>query len=255
MTRHHLPPDYSLAPALPHDEEMSAELELATEIGWMQRAVVKALHEQRPAALLDTGCGRRRPFGLLADAVVGIDSDLDALQRNRSLTEAIHADFTQVELGNEAYDVVICWNVLEHVHEPATLLERLTRALKPGGLVILAFSNVASARGLVTRVTPTFAHRAALRYILGGRQSDPYPTKLGGSHHPARVLDDARRNSLIPLHVRLYEGYHERRLRELHPALYRIWNGGVRLLRALTAERIDSRTDVLMAFQKPPASA
>jgi 2-polyprenyl-3-methyl-5-hydroxy-6-metoxy-1,4-benzoquinol methylase len=228
---------------------MPAQLQLATEIGWLQRAVIEKLRT-RPASVLDLGCGSRRPFGILADTVVGIDSDERALRANRSLTSAICADLTEFDLGSNAYDVIVCWNVLEHVREPAPVLARMSRALRSGGVLVLAFPNVGSARGLLTRFTPTFVHRAALRHVLGGRNSDPYPTKLRGDHTPRRILENAHVEHLVPFHVRLYEGYYERRLQELRPTLYELWSSAVRLLGRASFGRVDSRTDVLMAFEK-----
>jgi SAM-dependent methyltransferase len=242
--------DLSVVPPPPSEEGTPAVLELASEIGWLQRAIAESL-PARPGCLLDVGCGNRRQLGLLAETVVGIDSDPEALKANRSLTEAVCADITTAELGTSAYDVVVCWNVLEHLREPSSALSRMCRALKPGGVLVLAFSNVGSVRGLFTRLTPTFVHRLALRHVLGGRGSNPYPTRLRGEHHPRRILETAAREGLLPLHVRLYEGYYERRLRELRPRLYLLWNTGARLLSWVSLGRIDRRSDVLMAFEKP----
>ena len=89
-----------------------------------------------------------------------------------------------------------------------------------------------------------------LRRVLRGRTSEPYPTKLRPDHHPARLLDAVRAEGLDPIHIRLYEGYYERRLRELHPVLYAIWRSGTRLLATATLGRVDTRSDVLMAFEK-----
>lgn len=228
---------------------MPAVLELASEIGWLQRAVAGSLHA-RPSRLLDVGCGSRRHLGLLADTVVGVDSDPDALRANRSLTEAVCADIATIDLGTSAYDVIVCWNVLEHLRDPSLVLTRMSRALRPGGVLVLAFSNVASVRGLLTRLTPTFVHRLVLRHVLCGRDSDPYPTRLRSDHHPRRVLETSTREGLAPVHVRLYEGYYERRLRELRPRLYRLWSSAARLFSLVSLGRIDERSDVLIALAK-----
>jgi len=228
-------------------------MELATEIGWLQRALVSRL-DARPSRLLDVGCGSKRHFGLLAEHVTGIDPDQAALRANPALSESICADVETVDLGTDAYDAIVCWNVLEHLEDPRYVVAKMCRALSPGGLLVLAFPNVVSARGRLTRFTPTSFHRVVLRRLLRGRASEPYPTKLRRDHHPAHLLDAARAEGLEPIHIRLYEGYYERRVRELHPVLYAVWRSGTRLLAAATLGRIDTRSDVLMAFQRNPPS-
>lgn len=248
-TRLPLPSDYSIAPAPEIEPDAPAVLELATETGWLQRAVVSRL-DARPARLLDVGCGSKRPFGLLADHVTGIDPDEAALRSNPALDESICANVEAVDLGSASYDAIVCWNVLEHLPDPCTVVVRMSRALRPGGFLVLAFPNAVSARGRLTRFTPTSFHRIVLRRVLRGRTSAPYPTRLGPDHHPTRLLEAARAEGLDPIHVRLYEGYYERRLRELRPLLYAIWRRATRLLAAVTRGRVDTRTDVLLAFEK-----
>ena len=244
-----LPPDYSVTPSPDFDEQISAEFRLAVEIGWLQRAIATRL-ERRPSLLLDLGCGSKRHYGLLADSVVGVDLDVEALQSNRSLTRAITADVSHYDPGTEIYDVVACWNVLEHIREPTSMIIRMSNALKTGGLLILAFPNVASPRGLITRLTPTFIHRAARRHILGIRDSGPFPTAFQRAHHPTRLLTVANEVRLKPIHIRAYEGYYERRLREVHPTGYKVWNAVGFVLSMISFGRIDQRSDVLVAFEK-----
>jgi 2-polyprenyl-3-methyl-5-hydroxy-6-metoxy-1,4-benzoquinol methylase len=226
-------------------------LELATEIGWLQRAVVSRL-DVRPARLLEVGCGSKRHFGLLADHVTGIDPDEAAIRANPALDESICGRVETLDLGTERFDAIICWNVLEHLDDPRLVVTKMSRALRRGGILVIALPNAASARGRLTRFTPTSFHRIVLRRVLRGKTSEPYPTKIGRDHHPARLLETIRTEGLDPLHIRFYEGYYERRLRELRPALYAIWKSGTHALAAATLGRVDTRSDVLMAFEKPP---
>jgi 2-polyprenyl-3-methyl-5-hydroxy-6-metoxy-1,4-benzoquinol methylase len=48
------------------------------------------------------------------------------------------------QLASNSFDVVTMWNVLEHVPEPIDDLHRVSRLLRPGGLLVLSLPNVES---------------------------------------------------------------------------------------------------------------
>ena len=141
----------------------------AIELGDVQRAVHRHL-EQRPATMLDAGCGARRRIGLLAEHVVGIDPDAEAIARNPCVDEKIVSSLEDAELPDGAYDIVICWNVLEHIDNPMRVLADFARAVKPGGLIVIALPNVQSFRGVVTKFhSHSTARLSAPRGVLGTR--------------------------------------------------------------------------------------
>jgi ubiquinone/menaquinone biosynthesis C-methylase UbiE len=52
-------------------------------------------------------------------------------------TEIINADFFELNMQNNSYDLVICLGLLAHVNSPEQLLNRLSALLKPDGLLII----------------------------------------------------------------------------------------------------------------------
>jgi S-adenosylmethionine-dependent methyltransferase len=46
-------------------------------------------------------------------------------------------------LASPMFDMIVCHNVLEYLPDPPAGLERLARALRPGGALALAFGNAA----------------------------------------------------------------------------------------------------------------
>ena len=47
----------------------------------------------------------------------------------------------QLPFGDTSFDLVIAWDVVEHVQNPALLLAELARVLRPGGRVLLTVIN------------------------------------------------------------------------------------------------------------------
>lgn len=50
----------------------------------------------------------------------------------------IFADATQLPFGNESFDAIACFEVLEHVPEPYIALAEIGRVLKPGGIAAIS---------------------------------------------------------------------------------------------------------------------
>jgi 2-polyprenyl-3-methyl-5-hydroxy-6-metoxy-1,4-benzoquinol methylase len=102
------------------------------------------------AHLLDYGCGPGRIAGLLAQEgyrVLGVDPSLPMIEaaRGQSLPDT-NLTFEHVEPGGSdlptaAYEAVVCSSVIEYVEDPASLLAEFHRALKPGGALVLSYSN------------------------------------------------------------------------------------------------------------------
>jgi len=95
----------------------------------------------RPSgALLEIGCGK----GHLMQ-VAGFHYDVEGLEVSEHATRDMAADLRrririgdveQLSLPEDRYDVVIAFNVLEHLTSPATVLTRLALALKPDGVLV-----------------------------------------------------------------------------------------------------------------------
>lgn len=100
------------------------------------------LKEGRTLAILDAGCGSGRLAELLSPfgSVLGCDhSPLALAHARRRGVEVLAADLNDVDLGADRYDVITSIDVLYHraIHDDLAVMQRLTRALKPGGLLIL----------------------------------------------------------------------------------------------------------------------
>jgi SAM-dependent methyltransferase len=99
--------------------------------------------------VLDAGCGTGYGSELLAregaGEVVGVDVDadvIDAASRSDShdATFAV-ADLRELPADLGEFDVVVCFEVLEHIGEPEVALDSLASVLRPGGLLVVSSPN------------------------------------------------------------------------------------------------------------------
>jgi len=105
------------------------------------------------ARVLDLGCGEGFGPGLLATGareVVGIDIDPLTVEHAAAHYPRDNLHFTvgsmidpELLAGTEPFDVITCFEALEHVEEQDTLVAVVRRLLAPGGLFLTSTPDVA----------------------------------------------------------------------------------------------------------------
>jgi 2-polyprenyl-3-methyl-5-hydroxy-6-metoxy-1,4-benzoquinol methylase len=96
--------------------------------------------------VLDLGCNDGAITGGYVERgarrVVGVDIDEDAIRRAKEQHESAQVSFCASQKGSipvpdESCDVVLSYDVFEHVSQPAAILEECHRLLKPGGQLLI----------------------------------------------------------------------------------------------------------------------
>lgn len=96
--------------------------------------------------ILDIGCGRAQ----LLRALASMGCHCTGMERGNFPTSGqanlhiIQQDFLQASLGEQQFDVIIIWHVLEHLSDPVKAMEKISRLLKPGGILVLSVPNFGS---------------------------------------------------------------------------------------------------------------
>ena len=148
------------------DESEIKKFENLASRWWDQNSEFKPLHEINPIRVnyiskminlaekkvLDIGCGG----GILAEAlahhgaiVTAIDlaSASLAVAKLHNLESKLDIDYRQISAEDlakkesQAYDVITCLEMLEHVPKPASIVKSCFDLVKPGGLVFFSTIN------------------------------------------------------------------------------------------------------------------
>jgi SAM-dependent methyltransferase len=140
---------YFLGDANPDGEARVAQMRQATARHYL--AEITAYRGATGGRLLDVGCGQG---DLLLEAmrdgyeVTGLDLSSTAIRKARTrLGRDAHLVCGAVEAlsGNgRGFDVCVLSDVIEHVRDPASFLERIRGLLSPQGVVLLATPSLAS---------------------------------------------------------------------------------------------------------------
>lgn len=106
--------------------------------------------------LLDVGCGIgafMREAARSGFNVEGVEfSDLAAsIGRNHWGLNIVTGDILSEDYANDSFDVVTCWQVLEHVCRPHDVIAKIARVLKPGGQLVIAVPNMSSFQAKIFR--------------------------------------------------------------------------------------------------------
>jgi 2-polyprenyl-6-hydroxyphenyl methylase/3-demethylubiquinone-9 3-methyltransferase len=134
-------------------------------------------------SILDVGAGRNptiRPEDRPRDCrYVGIDISADELGKANpgSYTDAIVHDVTNPlpELG--LFDLILSWQVLEHVRSLRAALENLGAVLRPGGAMLAQTSGSFAVFALLSRLLPHRSRAWLMERLLGHPRELKFPTR------------------------------------------------------------------------------
>jgi SAM-dependent methyltransferase len=166
--------------------------------------------ERRPLRVLDAGAGRMLRLRLPSERhVTGIDVSEEALRNHSALDRMIIGDLQTFPLERAAYDLVVCWDVLEHLADPEAALANMAAALAAGGLLVVGCPNVWSLKAWVAKLTPFRFHLWAYRSLLGKNDAGlegnpPFRTYLRLAIAPRRLERLASSSSLEHVWTRFY---------------------------------------------------
>jgi 2-polyprenyl-3-methyl-5-hydroxy-6-metoxy-1,4-benzoquinol methylase len=172
-----------------------------------------------------------------AARVVGVDIDAAAIDRANARPRPSQVEFHlgspgSIPLTDDSFDVIICYDVWEHVSQPASMLDECYRALKAGGKMLIGtwgwyhpFAPHLWATMPVPWAHVFFSERTILRVCRWVYQSPWYvPTMHDldehGQRRPNRYENDSiSRDYLNKLFIRDFDRlFRSSRFRyEMHP--------------------------------------
>lgn len=99
----------------------------------------------RDISVLDFGCGNALGVGqyLIGEGVryVGVDFHEPSLSFARAQFGGAHAEFLEQVPRDRTFDVIIYADVLEHVHDPLSIVQAYAPQLSPDGILIWSIPN------------------------------------------------------------------------------------------------------------------
>jgi SAM-dependent methyltransferase len=182
---------------------------LAEENYWFRRhEVVYERFADRCAGrdVLEAGSGEGYGADLIADVarrVIGLDYDESAVAHVRARYPRVdmrHGNLAELPLGDAEVDVVVNFQVIEHLWDQGQFVEECARVLRPGGVLLMSTPNrITFSPGLDTPLNPFHTRElnaAELTGLLTGAGL-VVESMIGVFHGPRLTGLDARHGGSI----------------------------------------------------------
>jgi SAM-dependent methyltransferase len=211
--------------------------------------ILTAKLQQRELAIYEAGGGSTSflPLNLLRRAhVTVVDIDEEQIRNNDYAQVKILGDVQSHRFEPGSFDLVICYNVIEHLPDVEAALLGFCEALKQGGLILIGAPNPESLSGIVTRQTPHWFHVWFYRYVRGDKNAGqpghaPFPTHF----HPLVTLSKleafARTHGLQVIYCKEYESPRFPEMRARKPVLAALVDGFAGVVNFLLPGKADVR--------------
>ncbi len=142
--------------------------------GTVERALER--HLRRGAVVLDAGAGAGTwVLDRFADRVrllVGADV---GIAEQRGLAVPVLADLAALPFADLSFDLILCYNVIEHLADPGCVFAQFARLLVPGGALVFKTPNTRAPITSVSRLLPVSLRRW-MKGGLGVSAADVFPT-------------------------------------------------------------------------------
>jgi SAM-dependent methyltransferase len=235
-----------------YDSEQEASLAYVREI-------LRAHLRGRPILVYEAGGGSVSYVGvdgLDVAATTVTDIDERQLAENTYADEKILGDLQSVELGRDRFDLVISYNVIEHIPDAEAALERMLPVVRPGGLLVIGAPVPLSINGLAARFTPHWFHVAVCKYLLGWKNAGkpgcaPFEVAYHPLVAPARLRAFAEARGFTTQYFRAYRSSLLSELMRKRPAIGALVVAGIRIGNMLSGHGTDlSQGDYHLVLRK-----
>jgi SAM-dependent methyltransferase len=182
---------------------------LAEENYWFRRhEVVYERLSSRCAGrdVLEAGCGEGYGADLIADVarrVIGLDYDESAVAHVKARyprVEMLHGNLASLPLSDGAVDVVVNFQVIEHLWDQGQFVAECLRVLRPGGLLLMSTPNrITFSPGRDTPINPFHTRELNAAELTGMLTSAGFRIEgIYGVFHGPRLAElDARHGGSI----------------------------------------------------------
>ena len=187
------------------------------------------------------------PLNVLRCAhVTVVDIDEDQIRNNDYAQVTILGDIQTYRFAPDSFDLVICYNVIEHVPDVEAALTGFCQSLKTNGLILIGAPNPRSLSGVVTKYSPHWFHVGFYRYVRGEKQAGqpgcpPFPTHF----HPLVTLPNleafANRHGLQMIYRKQYESPRYPEMRRKKPLLAALVDAAARAMNLFLPKKADVR--------------
>jgi len=202
-----------------------------------------------PLKIYEAGGGSTSflPLDVLRRAhVTVVDIDEDQIRNNDYAQQTILGDIQSWRFAPGSFDLVICYNVIEHLADAEAALSGFCECLKAGGLILIGAPNPRSLSGVVTKYSPHWFHVWFYRHVRGDEKAGqpgqaPFPTFFHPLVTPSSLEKFASSRGLEVIYSRQYESPRFPEMRARKPWLAALLDAAATAMNFLLPGKTDVR--------------
>jgi SAM-dependent methyltransferase len=211
--------------------------------------ILRAVLPPTKLAIYEAGGGSTSflPLSVLDRAhVTVVDIDEDQIRNNDYAQETILGDIQSYRFTPCSFDLVICYNVIEHVPDVEAALLGFCESLRPGGLILIGAPNPKSLSGVVTRYSPHWFHVWFYRHVRGDKKAGqpgqaPFPTFFHPLVSLAKLEAFAAEHGLQLVYRKEYESPRYQEMREREPLFAALLDAAATVMNLFLPKKADVR--------------
>jgi SAM-dependent methyltransferase len=175
--------------------------------------------------------------------VTVVDIDEIQLRKNNYADVKILGDIQTYAFPSNSFDLIVCYNVIEHLNSVDQAIRQFHNALAPGGILFIGAPNPESLFGLVTKYSPHWFHvwvyRVIMRHKDAGKPGHlPFRTVYHPIVSPKALMEFCARIGFEVIYYNLYLSGNYIGVRRTRPVIGRLLGALIGLMNALTLGRL-----------------
>jgi SAM-dependent methyltransferase len=196
------------------------------------------------------------PAELLKNAhIVVVDLDRAQLENNRYADVKIMGDIQSYSFPAASFDLIVCFNVIEHLERPDEAIRRFYDFLAPGGTLFIGAPNPRSLSGFMAKYSPHWCHVWYYRFVLqkadaGAPGQPPFPVVYHPIVVPESLISFCSQLGLRLVRCHRYESPRDREMLERRPLLRALFWAGTSIMNLVTGGEL-RKSDYWALFEKP----
>lgn len=198
------------------------------------------------------------PLSSIKDrSIVVVDIDEIQLRNNTYADSKILGDIQSFVFPGNSFDLITCYNVIEHLDAVDRAITNFYHALAPGGLLFIGAPNPESLFGMVTKYSPHWFHVWFYRVILKRKEAGqpgqvPFRTVYHPIVSPGKLLNYCSRMGFEPVYLNIYIGDNYTKVMDSRPLIGGLLNSAMVIANALTFGRLNlAHGDYHAVLRKP----
>jgi Methylase of chemotaxis methyl-accepting proteins len=207
------------------------------------------------------GSASALPLNLLDKRnILVVDIDEIQLRNNDYADTKILGDIQTYAPPPNSFDLITCYNVIEHLPAVDQAIKQFYCALAPGGLLFIGAPNPESLFGMITKYSPHWFHVWFYRVILRRKDAGkpghvPFPTFYHPIVSPKKLLKFSALVGFEVIYLNIYIGDNFTKVRQTRPVIGWLLNVAMSLLNALTFNKLNlAHGDYHVVLRKPAES-